>query len=204
MKLQLPIGSLLTHRPTRSGSRRGALALLLLALFACVAGRWWWQRETVRRSHRFDAIIWESGERHRVSPFLIKAIVRQESNFRPGVVGNAGEVGLMQVTTGAVRDWERKTGQRCPAPGMLFDPRVNIEIGSWYVAAALERWATHPDRDVLALAQYNAGIGNVLKWQAIAGSGDALERVRFPTTREYIRHVTDYRETYEHEYHNTP
>lgn len=186
----------------KSGHRRSAwswLVLLLLAALALGAGlfsgyRWWQSRQ---RAQTYDKIIWEAAARHRLPPCLVKAIIRRESNFRPWVVGKAGEIGLMQVTPPTIQDWERVTGRTCPSRGMLFDPRVNIEIGAWCLARALTRWEGHPDQDVLALAQYNAGVTNARRWAATSEGTSVLENISFPSTRRYINEVQAFRQNFE-------
>jgi len=153
------------------------------------------------RRNRYDKIIWEAADRHGVSPFLVKAVIYRESSFQPWVTGEAGEVGLMQIRKKtAVADWERVTGQRCPFSGLLFDPKLNIEIGTWYLAQALGQWHDYRDREVLALAQYNAGRTRAKKW----APEDKRENVRrkkisFPSTREYISKVLEAKKMFEKE-----
>ncbi len=142
-----------------------------------------------RRTAQFDPMIWEAARRNGLSPFLIKAVILQESGFRSLARGRAGEVGLMQVTPGAIRDWERRTGFRLGSPGLAFDARLNIEIGAWYLAHAVAQWQSAQDPLVPALSQYNAGRRNALKWHAGNSHGVGLERVRFSSTHEYIRSV---------------
>ncbi|MBT3375618.1 MAG: lytic transglycosylase domain-containing protein [Lentisphaerae bacterium] len=158
-------------------------------------------RSATSRRNRYDRIIDEAADRHGVSPFLVKAVIYRESSFQPWVTGDANEVGLMQIRKEtAVADWERVTGQRCPFDGLLFDPRLNIEIGTWYLARALNQWQGYRDREVLALAQYNAGRTNAREW----APKDKRETVRrssisFDSTREYISKVLEARKMFERE-----
>ena len=186
--------------PRRGGGRtrlaRGLYLLVLLAILAATLYYFWWQSD--RRASRYDGIIREAATRHRLSPFLIKAVIRQESNFRPGVTGNAGEIGLMQITAPVIQDWERITGQRCGSRGMLYEPRLNIEIGTWCLARAWNHWPGRADRESLALAQYNAGRTHALRWARVAGESDVLANISFPSTRQYISNVLRYKNKYAH------
>ena len=153
------------------------------------------------RQNRYDRIIWEAANRHGISPFLVKAVVYRESSFQPWVTGDAGEVGLMQIRRKtAVADWERVTGQQCPFRGLLFDPRLNIEIGTWYLAQAIRQWQDYRDREVLALAQYNAGRTNAKKW-APKDKRETVSRrkISFSSTREYISKVLEAKKMFEKE-----
>jgi soluble lytic murein transglycosylase len=146
---------------------------------------------------RFDDMIREAASRHGIDPALVKAVIRQESSFCPWQVGKAGEIGLMQITGAAVKDWETFTGQRCRYRGMLFDPRLNIEIGTWYLARAVRRWREYEHGDSLALAEYNAGISRARQWAPEDPVGNVMPRVRFPSTRKYISNVIKYRVEYD-------
>jgi soluble lytic murein transglycosylase len=175
--------------------------LALLVLLALVGGLAWNLGFRPRqRSMAYDSIIWEASRRHRISPLLVKAVIRRESKFSPWARGRAGEVGLMQITDHVVQDWERWSGERCAAKGMLFDPRLNIEIGTWYLALALKRWRGYRDVEMLALAQYNAGPANAGRWAPKDPRERVLNRIRFPMTREYILKVLEYRLMYERKY----
>lgn len=171
-------------------------ALLILAALT-YAG--WLYRQEIRRSHAYDGMIREASKRHRLSPCLVKGLVRQESRFRPWMRGRSGEVGLMQVMPGAIQDWERVTGRHCPSPGAAYDPRLNLEIGCWYLAVARRRWQGRPDGDEMALAQYNAGPANAVKWGR-DDAGTVYDRVRFPSTRRYIKNVLEYAKSYERQH----
>lgn len=149
---------------------------------------------TSSRQKAFAPLIEESAVRHGVPPELVTAVIKRESDFFPWRVGRAGEVGLMQITEGAVVDWEQATGHQCPYRGMLFDPRLNIEIGTWYLGRALHRWEDHAAADALALAEYNAGYGNVRKWISSHEVDETLSWVRFHGTREYIKSIRKYRD----------
>jgi len=149
------------------------------------------RRAAAGQTTRFDPMIWEAARRNGLSPFLIKAVILQESGFRPLARGRAGETGLMQVTPAAIRDWERRTGFRLGNPGLAFDARLNIEIGAWYLAHAMTQWQNAEDPLIPALSQYNAGRRNALKWHVGNSSGVGLERIRFSSTHEYIRNVQD-------------
>jgi soluble lytic murein transglycosylase len=150
-----------------------------------------------RNDNAYDAFIREAAQRHGISWLLVKAVIRQESKFRPWAVGDAGEMGLMQITDGVVKDWETATGAECRFRNMLFDPRLNIEIGTWYLAQALQEWKAYRDAEVLALAAYNAGPSRSRAWAPADPSENALDRVRFSSTKAYIKSVLHYRKSYQ-------
>lgn len=176
------------------------VVVLIALLAAVVLAVRWRARPPESAMFAFDDLIREAAARHGLCPYLVKGVIKQESDFRPMSVGGAGEIGLMQITRGAVTDWERATGRRCPFQGMLFNPRLNIEIGTWYLARAFRRWRDYgDDAVVLALAEYNAGYSNARKWVPVQDSANALDEIRFPGTRQYIVNVLRYRDTFQRE-----
>jgi len=145
----------------------------------------------------FDAIISEKAQVHRIDPLLIKAIIKRESKFKYRAIGNAGEIGLMQLMPGAVRDWEEANDQPYHLKNQLFEPTLNIEIGTWYFARAYRQWQNSGNAKAYALAQYNAGRGNLLKWVKKSGKGSDYKKVvAFPSTREYITTILEYYQDY--------
>jgi soluble lytic murein transglycosylase len=155
----------------------------------------------VSRQNAYDDIIREASRRHQVSPFLVKAVIRKESDFNPLAVGAVGEIGLMQITDGAVEDWERHTGRECRLSALRFDPRMNIEIGTWYLGKAVRRWRGWKNGIFLALAQYNAGPSKAKAWAPEDPREKVpLDAIEFPGTREYIERVLEYLHEFEREF----
>ena len=144
-----------------------------------------------RAIHRFDPMITRSADRHGVDARLIWAVIWQESRFRPDAVGTKNEVGLMQVTEPAGREWARAAQKPTFRREDLFDPATNIEAGTWYLARAIRRWEHCDDPLPFALAEYNAGRSNVLRWYENSGP-DGLrfqECIGYPTTRNYVKQI---------------
>jgi len=175
------------------------LPAALLLLGALLYGGWLW-REEYRRSHAYDTLIREAARRYGLPPCLVKGLIRQESRFRADTTGHSGEIGLMQIMPGAIQDWERTTGRRCQSRGAAYDPRLNLEIGCWYLALAMRRWDGRADRWEMALAQYNAGPANAARWGRDDAARSLYERVRFPSTRRYIKNVLEYARNYERQH----
>lgn len=149
------------------------------------------------RFKRFDSLIEASGKKYQVDPMLIKAIIWRESSFHPEKVGTKGERGLMQITPLAANEWAKSQKIQTFKPADLFDPKTNIEAGSWYIKQSLQRWGDKNDPVVFALAEYNAGHSNVVKWVAATKMGqeaqanDLKEAIKFPSTRSYVDTIPD-------------
>jgi soluble lytic murein transglycosylase len=95
----------------------------------------------------------------------------------------------------------QKSGGTAFVQGDLATPQVNIAYGSWYLRYLLDKY---DGREVLALAAYNAGQGNVDAWLADVGArGErfrAADHIPFPETRDYVEKVLAAREDYRREY----
>jgi soluble lytic murein transglycosylase-like protein len=117
---------------------------------------------------RLDRIVREAAERHAVDPALVKAVISTESGWNPQAVSNKGAVGLMQLIPA--------TAQRFGV-GNSFDPEQNVEGGTSYLKALLDRYNGDLSK---SLAAYNAGE------HAVDLSGGVP---RFPETQKYVRKV---------------
>lgn len=181
--------------------KRGFL-LVLLALFLVdgVIGYWWWQRHKERR---YDQQIREAAQRYDVSPALVKAVVWQESRFNAEARGLAGEIGLMQIRSLAAQEWADAERLKVFAHENIISPTTNTLVGTWYLGKLLKRYRATDNPVAYALADYNAGRGNVLRWnkgEAATNSTAFLEQMTFPGTRRYIASVIERRAHYEPEF----
>lgn len=144
-----------------------------------------------KRFAKYDSLIGAAAGKNGISPNLVKAVVWRETRFRSDAAGTRGERGLMQVTEPAASEWAAAEGIETFSPEDLFDPKVNLDAGTWYLARALRHWAHMDDPVPFALAEYNAGRSRVRRWvDAGANSAKELEAViDFPSTKEYIASI---------------
>jgi soluble lytic murein transglycosylase len=177
--------------------KRIRLLIVLLLLIAVPAGFWLGRGEWLEHSQ--DAPIRAAAERFGVDPALVKAVVWRESRFQPAVRGRAGELGLMQIREDAAFEWaysERNTNfthEHC------MDPQTNILSGTFYLAKLLRRYTKTDNALPYALADYNAGRGNVLKWndgRAATNSVEFINQIGFPGTSNYVMSVMSRYESY--------
>ena len=126
------------RRPHRS--RPFSVAFLLLVVFLAIGATVaLWKGCKVflnflSRETRYDKIIVEAGKRNMVDPALLKAVIWRESKYNASEIGGKGEIGLMQIMVDrAASDWARVKKYPLPSAGALYDPELNIEIGSWYL-----------------------------------------------------------------------
>jgi soluble lytic murein transglycosylase len=168
---------------------RWARLILLLFVAGGAVVYWWWQGRLERSQ---DGPIWAAARRYGVEPALIKAVVWRESRFQPRARGRAEEIGLMQLREEAAREWADAEHLEGFEHEHCFDPGTNTMAGTWYLRKLLRRYAQTDDPLPYALAAYNAGRGNVLKWNrgaAATNSAAFMEQIGFPGTRDYVRSV---------------
>jgi len=121
------------------------------------------------KSAPYEASITAHARRQGVSSDLVRAVIQVESAFNPVAVSNKGAMGLMQLMPATAME----LGVRNP-----FDPDQNIRGGVTYLKQLLTRY---DDKVELALAAYNAGIGNVEKYGTVPP---------FKETRNYVSKIT--------------
>ncbi len=143
------------------------------------------------RFKQYDRLIRSVAVEHHLDPMLVKAVVWRESRFDPKKHGGAGERGLMQVSEKAANEWARENKIDNFRVEKLFDPKTNLEAGTWYLRRAFEHWETQSDPMPFALAEYNAGASRAQRWSG-GNSVDAisaqtfLKKIDFPGTRKYV------------------
>ena len=180
--------------------------LLLFAMIGVLMGVGVWQAGSaitnyMDRSSRYDKMIVAAGRRNGVNPPLLKAVIWKESRFDASARGSKGEIGLMQVMPQtAVKDWENAFRRQVPSDGVLMDPALNIEIGSWFLGRALDRWKDYNEAETLALCEYNAGIQRAESWKPLLHDGKVLPNIDIESTRKYVRDILERRDQYEHEW----
>jgi soluble lytic murein transglycosylase len=132
-----------------------------------------------------------------LDPWLVAALIRQESAFEPRATSAVGARGLMQMMPANGPTLARAIGLAEYDPALLWQPDVNLAMGSRHFAEALRRY---PDRE-RALAAYNAGGTRVTRWSATLLTGRSatdpgfdpelfVERIPYLETRGYIRNIT--------------
>jgi soluble lytic murein transglycosylase len=124
-----------------------------------------------------------------LDPFLMAALIRQESEFNPKAVSVANARGLTQILPATGRELSRRLKVKSYSTARLFQPAVNLELGSFYLKNLADglggRWE-------VALAAYNAGLSRAhawLTWGEFREPAEFIETVPFTQTRTYIQTV---------------
>src|SRR5262245_57712118 len=148
------------------------------------------------RFHQYDRLIRSVALENHLDPMLVKAVVWRESRFDPKKRGSHGERGLMQVSEVAANEWARENKIAGFNPDQLFDPKANLEAGTWYLHRAIEHWSHQSDPTAFALAEYNAGASRAQRWSGGKGVAEIPEhqflgKIDFPATRRYVESIID-------------
>jgi peptidoglycan lytic transglycosylase len=145
-----------------------------------------------RQGKSFNPQINTAAQRYNVDPLLVRAVIWQETRFHPNRRGKAGEIGLMQIREPAALEWAGAEHVQNFSHEQCFDPGTNTLAGTFYLSRLLKRYAQTDDPVPYALADYNAGRGNLLKWNSgVAATNSAvfLGQIGFPGTRAYVNSI---------------
>lgn len=126
---------------------------------------------------------------NKLDPYLMAGLVRQESEFSAKVVSRANAHGLSQIMPATGRELARRLGIAGYNQRMLFDPAVNLKMGTYYLSSLMKSLDGSLEQ---ALASYNAGRGRVSQWLKRGEYRDAaefVESIPFTETRGYVQSV---------------
>ena len=177
-------------RKKTSVMRCGILFAVWLVMLGTAGWYLWLYKEMAVDDTRFADEISEAADKHGVDSRLVRAVIYEESRFRIGAVGKAGEIGLMQIMPKrAAVDWAKANNVPCPEPGVLFSPKINLEIGCWYLSDGLRRFREYKCATELALARYNAGLTRANKWRPEEKDGEVIDKITIKSTRKYVKNI---------------
>ncbi len=136
----------------------------------------------------FLSLVTAEAQHYDLSPLLVLALIRQESFFDAKAISFAGARGLTQVIPSTGREIAAALGIPDFHPEDLLRPLVSVRFGIYYLADQLERF---DGRLEAALAAYNGGPGNALRWQRQAPQDPDLfvETIDLEETNLYVRLV---------------
>ena len=124
-----------------------------------------------------------------LDPFLVGALIRQESEFNPKVISYAHAYGLMQVEPSTGRELARRLKIKGFRTTDLLAPDRNMQLGTYYFRSLLNQLNGEVE---LALAAYNAGKSRVDQWRqrgAFREPSEFIETIPFDQTRTYVQVV---------------
>ena len=146
-----------------------------------------------RNLYRFPLAYWETirqkAKERDVDPYLILALIRQESLFDTWARSPAFALGLMQLLPSTAARVAKQIGLAPPSNERLFEPDLNLTLGTQYLKDLLRRYSNNWFK---AIAAYNAGEAAVDRWEKEIATDDIeefIERIPYVETRGYVKLV---------------
>jgi soluble lytic murein transglycosylase len=182
----------------RKGELRRAITLMRRAYpqFISVSGE---RLPTEVMQVIFPLTYWPSIQREAkargLDPYLVAALIAQESTFDPKIRSAANAWGLMQVVPSTGRRIARQIGIRRFTNATLTNPELNLKIGTYYFASLVKRFGG----TYYALASYNAGENRIERWKQERPGMDEdefIDDIPFPETQNYVKRILGTAEDY--------
>jgi soluble lytic murein transglycosylase len=141
-------------------------------------------------------LIKKYAEQNDLDPYLMAALVAQESTFTPEIRSSANAYGLLQLIPSTAKRYARKVGLRY-SQRLLTQPEANVRMGMKYFADLVDHFGSV----YLALASYNGG--KVERWRAEKPDlpqDEFIDDIPYPETQNYVKRILgtaeDYRRLY--------
>lgn len=137
----------------------------------------------------YSEYVYQYAGENKIDPLLIFAIIKAESNFNRNIQSSRGAIGLMQLMESTAIEMANEVKEEIVVKEALYNPEINIKIGTFYYAYLTKHYEGN---EQLALAAYNAGMGNVDRWIAegiIKKDGSDLEHIPYKETNNYVRKI---------------
>lgn len=157
---------------------------------------------TARYPLGYRTIIVKYSQEYDIDPFLIASVINVESRYDKLALSSKDAKGLMQISPQTGRWASEVLNIDNYSEEDLFQPDLNIRIGSWYLNRLFKEFDGNLD---LILAAYNAGSGNVNKWienEEYCQDGISLKKIPFKETEDYLVRVNNSYKIYSKVYKN--
>ena len=128
-------------------------------------------------------------ERNAISPYLLVALIREESYFNPLALSGSNAVGLTQILPSTAKEVSERRGYGRINEFLLFNPETNIKYGAAYFAQIKKQMN---DSNLYAVASYNGGAGALSSWLkniSAADTDEFIEYIPYEETKNYIKKV---------------
>ncbi len=160
----------------------------------------------------YKEYIFQYSKINNVDPYLVFAVILEESKYNRNAVSGSGACGLMQIIPSTGKDIANRINIKNFKMEMLYDPETNIKMGVWYIRWLMDMFNDHikknnygknsEDSDllkILVLGAYNGGPTRMRNWVEEYGINDIdlfVEAIPIAEPKRYIKKVLDSYETY--------
>lgn len=145
-----------------------------------------------------------NSDKNGLDPYMVTALIRQETEFNPGAVSRANAYGLMQMLPSVGKAEAKKQGMKSFRTEMLLNASTNIQLGTGNLKRVLDRFGGQVE---YVYAAYNAGDTPVRNWMASNDYHDMaefVETIPYTETREYVQALMRNRALYKQIYAGKP
>jgi len=144
--------------------------------------------ERIRYPRAYWDLIASKANSDGLDPYLVVSLMRQESWFNPEANSVSDARGLMQLLPSTASRMVRENGLAVAQPVNLYDPDINVKLGTVYLKQLL---AMFNGNEIRAVAAYNAGEHAVAGWnEKFPGADDEwVENIGYHETRDYVKRV---------------
>lgn len=129
-----------------------------------------------------------AGQKLNIDPFLVMAIIREESYFNESAKSRTNARGLMQLMPATANYMVSRLSVDMNNLADMENPRMNLYLGCNYIKYLHNKF----NNDLLVVAAYNGGEGSVNKWLKTYNTSDYdefIEDIPFDETRNYVKKV---------------
>ncbi len=158
---------------------------ILILVVVSINSKWLWRLFYPLPYWEFIELY---ADRYELDPLFVAAVIKVESGFQPRAESERGAKGLMQLMPDTARWIAQQTGSEF-RNDYLYNPDYNIRLGCWYLANLRKEF---DNNEMLVLAAYNGGRGNVRRWMEshnVSGELKSIENIPFPETKEFVKRV---------------
>ena len=137
--------------------------------------------------YAYRAVLEAEARENDLDPFMVAALTRQESTFKARISSPVGARGLMQVMPETGRGIANAAGLGGWDEEMLFQPEINVHLGTRFLADQMRRYNRNLPR---VFSAYNAGPARVERWRKFPEAADQelwTERIPYEETRDYVK-----------------
>ncbi len=190
-------------RKKRDEERRRwyALCIGLAVVFLAFGIFFLFQREDMQKSYLYPYPYQEITEMYaatyHVESSLVASVIMSESKFKNDVHSHRGAIGLMQLMPDTAAWIAKQLDDQDFSLERLHEPDMNIRYGTWYLSSLRDEFQGN---EVLMLAAYNAGRGNVHEWMDTYGwtmDFSAVDEIPYEETKAYVASVLKNKKKYE-------
>ena len=129
--------------------------------------------------------------KYEIDPLFVAAMIREESRYNADAVSYAGAIGLMQIMPATGRELAGRLKIPRFNTKMLYNPDINIQMGSWYMKSLMNQF---DNNRALVAGAYNGGPGRMRRWikaKQIPDLDEFIEDIGIDQTRRHIKKVID-------------